>query len=337
MGPSRVAVIQPLPGIGDMIWHLAHIRAIAQHVGAPVTLIAKASARAEQLLAGEPAVRKVLRVERAERGARFGGLDLVPLLLRHRFRRVYLLHHSRSLAFATALAGVRERYGYGFGRQRAFLNRGPFLPPPALHLHPFDQATAWLEAAGIALPDPRPRLDVAVAARAVARERIGATGAPFAIFGIASSQANKQWGAESFAALARALLGAGWPRLVLAGGPAEAPLAAAIRAALGPEAPRLAEALGWELGLLAGLCAEAAFYVGNDTGAMNLAAAVGTRAYGLFGGTPPFHHSPEILPITPPDGRADPLSGMARITPTAVLAAIAADRGCLAPTDHAPA
>src|SRR5438552_15723696 len=37
----RVAVMQPLPGIGDMIWHLPHIRAIARHVGAPVTLIAK--------------------------------------------------------------------------------------------------------------------------------------------------------------------------------------------------------------------------------------------------------------------------------------------------------
>ena len=29
----KVAVVQPLPGIGDTIWHLPHIRAIAAHVG----------------------------------------------------------------------------------------------------------------------------------------------------------------------------------------------------------------------------------------------------------------------------------------------------------------
>ncbi len=38
-----------------------------------------------------------------------------------------LLHHSRTLAAAAALAGIPARYGYGFGLQRLFLNRPPFL------------------------------------------------------------------------------------------------------------------------------------------------------------------------------------------------------------------
>ena len=46
-------------------------------------------------------------------------------------------------------------------------------------------------------------------------------------------------------------------------------------------------AIGWDLSELAALFAGSAFYVGNDTGVMNLAAAVGTTAYGLFGTTPP--------------------------------------------------
>ena len=39
--PAKLAVVQPLPGIGDMIWHLPHIRALAQAAGRPVTLVAK--------------------------------------------------------------------------------------------------------------------------------------------------------------------------------------------------------------------------------------------------------------------------------------------------------
>jgi len=86
-------------------------------------------------------------------------------------------------------------------------------------------------------------------------------------------------------------------------------------------------AIGWELSELAALLSHSAFYVGNDTGVMNMAAAVGIRSYSLFGGTPPFRHNANIVPILPPDGRPDQASGMARITVSAVLEAMRGD-GC---------
>ena len=103
-------------------------------------------------------------------------------------------------------------------------------------------------------------------------------------------------------------------------------MAEQIRAVLGPAAARVVPALGWKLLEAAALCAEAAFYVGNDTGAMNLAAAAGTRSFGLFGATAPFDHAHAIVPVMPPDGRIDPMHGMARIDVAGVLAAIARDR-----------
>src|SRR6476469_5416402 len=53
---NTVGVIQPLPGIGDMVWHLPHIRAIAAHAGQPVTLMTKPRTLADQLLAHEPSI-----------------------------------------------------------------------------------------------------------------------------------------------------------------------------------------------------------------------------------------------------------------------------------------
>lgn len=51
-----VAVIQPLPGIGDMVGRMPYIRAIAAHAGEPVTLLTKPRSVADQLLADEPSV-----------------------------------------------------------------------------------------------------------------------------------------------------------------------------------------------------------------------------------------------------------------------------------------
>jgi hypothetical protein len=58
---------------------------------------------------------------------------------------------------------------------------------------------------------------------------------------------------------------------------------------------------------------------------MNIAAAVGTRTYGLFGAVPPFYHSGRIVPIMPPGG-VSKTNGMAHLSVEQVLAAIETDQ-----------
>ena len=95
---------------------------------------------------------------------------------------------------------------------------------------------------------------------------------------------------------------------------------------------RIAETMlkesGVEVWVGVALLADAAFYVGNDTAALNMAAAVGVRCYGLFGATTPLRHSPLIIPIMPPAG-LDRTHGMAGITPDAAFQAIAEDEATL--------
>jgi heptosyltransferase-2 len=327
--PRNLAVVQPLPGIGDMIWHLPHIRALSRHVGQPVTLIAKPRSAADQIFKAEQTVRDVLWVDRNPDGRRgrhdgpFGMARLIADLRARQFDAIVLLHHSRSLAFIAMSAGIPARYGYGFHLQRPFLNRPPYLRASVLRLHPFEQASTWLQAADIPLGEPEPRLPVSPASEATALRRLGVGAVRPVAIGIGSSEPYKQWGADRFAELATNLLHAGWSRLVLIGGKAEAALADEIRARIGAGADQVLPAIGWELSELAALLNLSAFYVGNDTGVMNMAAAVGIRSYGLFGGTPPFYHSSNIVPILPPDGMPDKADGMARITVPTVLAALA--------------
>ncbi|HET8995459.1 MAG TPA: glycosyltransferase family 9 protein, partial [Acetobacteraceae bacterium] len=255
---------------------------------------------------------------------------LVRALRAGNFDRAVLLHHSHTLAFATLAAGIRVRQGYGFGAQRWLLNRGPYLPDPARRMHQLQRATAFLRAAEVPLADPEPRMLVTRAARDAVAGRLAGVRRPLVAMGIGSSEAHRQWGAERMAALGGALLKAGWGSLALIGGPDDGALVTAIQAGLGDNAGRTVPALGWHLAETAALIAAAEFYVGNDTGMMNLAAATGVRSYGLFGASPPLGHSRQIVAVTPPDRQQSP-TGMRRISPDAVLAVIQADRGGLAP------
>ena len=340
-GLKRVAVIQPLPGIGDMIWHLPHIRAIAAAAGVPVTVIAKPRSAADQLFSADPAVGDIVWVDRnpdqgigRHDGPR-GQLRLIQDLWRRHFDAVVLLHHSRSLALSTWLAGIPNRYGYGFGRQSWFLNRGPSLPASSLALHPFDQATGYLRLAGIEMPEAEPRLRIGGAAREALGHRLQDRIRPFVAVGIGSSEPYKQWGPDRFAGLLIRLAQAGWPTLVLVGGQAEAALAEAILTRMGKQSAAILPAIGWDLTELGALFEAAEFYVGNDTGVMNMAAASAIPTFGLFGATPPFHHTSHIVPVLPPNGAIDKIDGMTRIRVDTVLDAIERHRGFLGPASDA--
>lgn len=328
----HLALVQPRVGIGDMVWHLPHIRALAG-LAEQVTLVTRRRSMAGEFVGPKDGVGRILFVERGQwdEGGRHEGaaglLRLVADLRRLGADGAVLLTRSRILTLAVRAAGIPRRHGYGIGWQRRLL-RGPFLPQPLWRAHPYAQATAWLELAGVALEQPEPRLVVGDADRAAGLAAVGVQNA--AVLGIASSDAWKNWGAANFAALAAALLDAGWPSVLLVGGTAERGMADDIRLRLGPLAPLAVPVLGLNLRLLAAALAGQAFYVGNDTAALNIAAAVGLRAYGLFGATPALRHSAAIVSIQALGGHSQ-ADGMARLPVPAVLDAIAADRGGLGP------
>ncbi len=338
MSPRRLLVVQLLPGIGDLIWHLPHIRALACHVGGPVTLAAKPRCRADEILAHEEMVHEVISIDRNPEGTRgvhdglLGLWRLIRMLRSHQFDAAVLLHKSASLAFAIWAAGIPSRQGYGVGLQRWFLNRGPYLAKSAYWRNrPMERATLFLQSANVAMAEAEPHLEIAPAALVAVQRRLDRMNRPLVVLGIGSSEPTRQWGARRFAALAQALIDAGWPTLVLVGGKGEEIMWRQICTLLRDNAAHVVPALGWHMAEIAALLNEAAFYVGNDTGVMNMAVAVGTRAYALFGATPPLDYSTQIVPVLSPSG--GPPDGVTRLSLDAVLAVIERDRGSLGPAE----
>ena len=332
---GRTLVVQPLPGIGDMIWHLPHLHAIAATtLTGRVDVLTKPRSQADRLLCADPQIEHILWLERetgGHAGAR-GLLRLAALLRREHYQRVWVLHGSARYALAARLAGIPERIGYGIGLQALLLSAPLRLPSALRHAHPIRRADALLDALAIPRPEAEPRLRVAAAAEQAITERFAAWPLPWIALGIGSSEPRKQWGAARFAQLALALHQRQAGSIFIVGGPAERALAHEILHEVRDQGGSAADAVSLPLEQTAALLARCRAYIGNDTGALNMAAALQVPALGLFGGSPPLTHSSLIQVILPDESRGNDGSvrNMAGISVEAVLQrarALWGDRG----------
>ncbi|HSA48241.1 MAG TPA: glycosyltransferase family 9 protein, partial [Candidatus Competibacteraceae bacterium] len=205
---GRTLIVQPLPGIGDMVWHLPHIHAIAATtVTGQVDILTKPRSQADRLLCADPSVDRILWVERElGRHAGIPGIFRLAALLRQgTYQRVWILHGSTRYALAAWLAGIPERIGYGVGGQAWLLNVPVRLPVGCRHAHPTVRADALLDLLQVPRTEPEPRLPVLAAAEQTVLERFADWPRPWIALGIGSSEPWKQWGAAHFAELALAL------------------------------------------------------------------------------------------------------------------------------------
>ncbi len=320
-GTSRTLVIQPLPGIGDTIWHLPHLRAIAH--AAPegkVKLLTKARSLADRLLAADPAIEDVLWLHRnkGEHDGFRGFFRLTALLRQGGFERVWVLHNSARYAQAVWAAGIPERHGYGAATQNWYLNRPPYISAKTALAHPIDKANELLNLKGLPLSENDGLLSLSSVAVSAIERDLGHLPKPWITFGLGSSESFKQWGAERFAVLAGLLREKTGGTLFLLGGPGERDIGADVERRIVSMGGTVQALIDRPIDQVIALLWAAALYIGNDTGVANISAAVDTDTVILFGATLPLTHSPRIHPILPADGE----TGMAAISPERVMSAI---------------
>jgi heptosyltransferase-2 len=213
-----------------------------------------------------------------------------------RFDAAILLPNSFASALVVRRAGVPERWGFATDLRGSLLTRGVARPPAGGHQGAYYQAL--IGALGMKVGPAYARVDVTDAIRRRARvllESALAMGRPIVALapGAAYGRA-KQWIPERFAELARLLLAEGAVP-VLVGSRADRAVCAAIGRLAGRDAalplppgtrPAAIDLAGQtDLPTLAGVLTLATACVSNDSGAMHLAAAVGTKVVAVFGPT----------------------------------------------------
>ncbi|MCY1645615.1 glycosyltransferase family 9 protein [Caulobacter sp. SL161] len=280
-----VLVYAPDRGIGDLMWHLPTIRAIAATLPeGKVVLVARPSSRASEVLKVEPSVARVLYAPHYKdrlKGVR-ETLDFHRICRAERPRAVWILEKIDRPAIAAALAGVPERRGFGLGHsQERFLTTGPFLPKAIRPAHRIEKLEAFEKAHGLVVTSREPSLTLDLDALEAVQKRYADRPGPWLCLGIGASEPARTWPADRFAETARRVSDL-FGTVFWVGGPHEAERA---KAATG-DLTTAVVACDLPLDQSAALISLSAGFLGNDSGALNVAAAVGTPCVGLMGTAP---------------------------------------------------
>ena len=214
------AVIQVKPGIGDVIWHLPFVRAIA--AAAPdgqVASFAPPTSAAKDLLAAEPSGASTVYFQHAgselQRGVDL--IRLVALLHRHRPQSIWILDRTIRPALAAALAGIPERIGLGLGPQSAFITNDG-VGQDHFHDHPIDWLRALMAAMKVPLVSTEPDLQLPTPMLRLVGEKFVQFARPWIPVGIGASHPDKDWPDATWCEFLRGLRTPG--TVFLVGGPA---------------------------------------------------------------------------------------------------------------------
>lgn len=218
-----------------------------------------------------------------------------------------LFPNSFASAWAARRANVRERWGYTADLRGPLLTRGVRRPPGPIHQGVYYQHL--VKALGMQTGALEPELAVPASsvdeAKALLLEHGWETARPLlAVAPGAAYGTAKRWLPEHFGSLLTRTIEAG-AQCALVGTAADAATAQAVMGATAAAQRGAVINLTSRttLPVLAGVMTVAAACVSNDSGAMHLAAAVGTPLAALFGPT----RDRETAPLARPGSRAEVL------------------------------
>lgn len=288
-GPATVLVLAP-NWLGDAVMALPAIADLRRHYPAS-RLVVAARAGIAELFTLVPGVDHTLVLEwkgrLLGRGARRADVARLAVL---GAEAALLLPNSFSAAWLVTKAGIPERWGYARDLRGRLLTRAVPRPRGSVHQAAYYQHLT----AGLGIPaGPRePRLVVPSPAVEAARTLVSARGwngerplivlAPGAAYGTA-----KRWIPAHVVTLITELVRQRGATCVLVGSRSDRETTTAIRGKLAADVAACVvdAAGGTSLEVLAGLFTLAQACVANDSGAMHLAAAVGTPIAAVFGPT----------------------------------------------------
>src|SRR5690242_1028317 len=180
------------------MWHLPYVRAIAaSEPGGAVTFLAPPTSHAKELLAAEPCIADVLYFGHGGSELRRGInlIQLVAMMRRARFRKIWILDRTVRPALAALLAGIPARIGVGFARQRPFITNAG-IDDSHWHELPMDWLRALMEVMQVPLDTSEPNLMLPVATLAKVAERFTTAARPWVVVALGASHPEKDWPAS---------------------------------------------------------------------------------------------------------------------------------------------
>jgi ADP-heptose:LPS heptosyltransferase len=298
---KKICIVYTHHKLGDLIWQLPYIKAISYHHGEKVDLILREKTQAKNILKDLNHINKIYYNE--FRKGLFYWVDvfkMTKIFKSEKYDFVYILDKVNKPAIAAKFAKIKNIIGPGLGNQKKWLTTENFLDQDDWKLSYTEQSQKLLKINSINLDDKFPKLEVDIERFKKDNSDILIPGKKIA-FGVDSFEEYKMWYEEDFITLAELLF--------------EKRLFDYIYLICGPDKSHISRKIindsnkkyfidcsSKDLQGVILAIKSSNFYIGNNSGPLNMSAALGVKTFGLIANDPASELKfSKINPITPKD------------------------------------
>ena len=320
---KKICIVYTHHKLGDLIWQLPYIKAISDHHDQKVDLVVRKKTQAKDILKDLNHINKIYYNE-FRKGLAYwiDVFKLKKIFDLEKYDYVYILDKVNKPAIAAKLAGIKNIIGPGFKNQKKWITVKNYLDEKDWKLNYSEQSQKLLKINSIILNDKFPDLEVNIERLKVGNDDLMIDGKKIA-FGVDSFEDYKMWFEEDFIKLADLLHEKGlFDYIYLVCGPDKSNVAKKIINDSGKK--YFIDCSNKDLTGVILAIKNSAFYIGNNSGPLNLSAALGVKTFGLIANDPvsELKYS-KITPITPQDYKDDiwtrDRQGMKKLKPDEVL------------------
>ena len=296
---AKICIVYSHHKLGDLIWQLPYIKAISEHHKNSVDLILRNKTQGKKILKDLNHIETV-HYNNFRKGINYwiDVLKLFNIFFKNKYSYVYLLDKVNKPAIAAKLAGIRNIIGPGIKNQKKWLTIKNFLEDKDFKLNYSEQSQKLLKINKIQIKNLYPNLIFNTNDYIRQNLDILPKGEKIA-FGVDSFEDYKMWYEENFIELADKLSDLKiFDYIYLICGPDKSHISKKII-----ETSKKKYFIDCSQKNLTGVITalkKSKFFIGNNSGPLNLSAALGLKSFGLIANDPASElRYSKIIPITP--------------------------------------
>ena len=278
---EKICIVYTHHKLGDLIWQLPYIKAISEHHSQSVDLILREKTQAKNILKDVTHI-NFISYNNFRKGI-FYWIDvfkLIKIYLKNKYSHVYILDKVNKPAIAAKLSRIKNIIGPGIGNQKKWLTINNVLNDADKNLNYSEQSQKILKLNNIKLNNLYPELEINLDRIKDQHQDILPKGKKIA-FGIDSFEDYKMWFEENFVELADLLYQKNlFDYIYLICGPEKSYLAQRIISL--SDKKYFIDCSNKDLTGIITAIKHSDFFVGNNSGPLNLASALGVKSFGLI-------------------------------------------------------
>ena len=319
---KNICIVYTHHKLGDLIWQLPYIKAISDHHNENVDLIVREKTQAQNIFKDIKHINDIFYND--FRKGLYYWIDVFKLkkiFSKNKYKYVYLLDKVNKPAIAAKLSGIKNIIGPGLGNQKKWLTVDKYLSEEDWKLSYSEQSQKFLKINSIKLESLFPEIEVDIKRFQKENSDLMVNGKKIA-FGVDSFEDYKMWFEEDFVELADLLYEKKiFDFIYLICGPDKSHIAKKIISL--SKKNYFIDCSNKDLqGVILAL-KNSQFFVGNNSGPLNLSAALNLRAFGLIANDPISELRFSKIEIIKPDNYIDESRcrdriGMKKLTPQKV-------------------